>query len=192
MDAIILKNINKEGGKRSSLLSGETLPDVKDVFAIVFREESHRGIASSSSGSILNLRKVGHTVDRGFDFIEYPPGYNKNPVPKLSGFKTFNANTTSTSNENGTSLSFTNDHIMKLMSLINDIPSGTVQANMTCRDSGVNQHMTISTANMFGIIDITDLNLTVGHPNGFASQQNCRDWLGHPSDQAVDLFSICS
>ncbi|GJT60874.1 ribonuclease H-like domain-containing protein [Tanacetum coccineum] len=54
---------------------------------------------------------------------------------------------------------------MKLMSLINDIPSRTVQANVT--DSGANQHMTISTANMFGIIDITDLNLTVGHPNEY-------------------------
>ncbi|GJT32214.1 hypothetical protein Tco_0922633 [Tanacetum coccineum] len=38
---------------RSSLLSRETLPDVKDAFAIVSREESHRGIVSSSSfGSV--------------------------------------------------------------------------------------------------------------------------------------------
>lgn len=36
---------------RSSILSRETLPDVKDAFAIVSREESHRGIAFSSSGS---------------------------------------------------------------------------------------------------------------------------------------------
>ncbi|GJR18570.1 ribonuclease H-like domain-containing protein [Tanacetum coccineum] len=33
---------------RSSLLSRETLPDVKDAFAIISREESHIGIASSS------------------------------------------------------------------------------------------------------------------------------------------------
>ncbi|GJX14375.1 ribonuclease H-like domain-containing protein [Tanacetum coccineum] len=59
---------------------------------------------------------------------------------------------------------------MKLMNLINEVPSGTVQANMITMgwiiDSRANQHMTISTTNMFGIIDITDLNLTVGHPNG--------------------------
>nr|GEW47259.1 ribonuclease H-like domain-containing protein [Tanacetum cinerariifolium] len=36
----------------SSLLSREALPDVKDVFVIVSREESYRGIASSSSGSV--------------------------------------------------------------------------------------------------------------------------------------------
>ncbi|GKE64834.1 ribonuclease H-like domain-containing protein [Tanacetum coccineum] len=29
-----------------------TLPDVKDAFSIVSREESHKGIASSSSGSV--------------------------------------------------------------------------------------------------------------------------------------------
>ncbi|GKC75052.1 ribonuclease H-like domain-containing protein, partial [Tanacetum coccineum] len=71
---------------RSSLLSRENLLDVKDSFAIIFIEESHRGIASSSSGWIINSR--------------------------------------------------------------------------------ANQHMTISTDNMFGIIDISDLNLVVGHPNG--------------------------
>nr|GFB66367.1 ribonuclease H-like domain-containing protein [Tanacetum cinerariifolium]GFC03891.1 ribonuclease H-like domain-containing protein [Tanacetum cinerariifolium] len=33
---------------RNSLLSRKTLPDVKDAFAIVSREESHRGLDSSS------------------------------------------------------------------------------------------------------------------------------------------------
>nr|GFA66896.1 ribonuclease H-like domain-containing protein [Tanacetum cinerariifolium] len=37
---------------RSSLMSRETLPDVKDAFAIVSREESHRGLDSSSSGFV--------------------------------------------------------------------------------------------------------------------------------------------
>nr|GFB14954.1 ribonuclease H-like domain-containing protein [Tanacetum cinerariifolium] len=37
---------------RSSLLSRETLPNVKNAFAIVSREESHRGLDSSSSGFV--------------------------------------------------------------------------------------------------------------------------------------------
>ncbi|GJS71298.1 zf-CCHC domain-containing protein [Tanacetum coccineum] len=53
---------------------------------------------------------------------------------------------------------------MKLMSLINDVPSGNIHFDMA--DSGANQHMTMSTKNMFGIVDISDLNLTDGHPNG--------------------------
>ncbi|GKC75739.1 hypothetical protein Tco_1126513 [Tanacetum coccineum] len=165
---------------RSSLLSRQTLPDVKDSFAIIFIEESHRGIASPSSGSMskpqisgfvsktnnwsnngnkkidnkkvrnfgnnsnnngnnrgpnLNLLcknygKVGHTNDMCFDLIVYPRGYNKNPGSKQNDFKNFNANFASTSSENGATLSFTNEQIMKLMNLIIDVPSGNMQANM--------------------------------------------------------------
>ncbi|GJR61685.1 ribonuclease H-like domain-containing protein [Tanacetum coccineum] len=176
---------------RSSILSRESLPDVKDAFAIVSREKSHRGIASSSLVVSLNLRY--------FDLIGYPPGYNKNHGHKQNGFKSFNGNSASTSSENGTLLSFTNEQMMKLMNLINEVPYGNMQANMagrasffninvffninfkvffnsnsvTCKitmgwiiDSGANQHMTISAVNTLGIIDISDLNLTVGHPNG--------------------------
>nr|GEV11818.1 putative Gag-polypeptide of LTR copia-type [Tanacetum cinerariifolium] len=37
---------------RSSLLARETLPNVKDAFVIISKEESHRGITSSSFGSV--------------------------------------------------------------------------------------------------------------------------------------------
>ncbi|GKD15364.1 ribonuclease H-like domain-containing protein, partial [Tanacetum coccineum] len=40
---------------RSSLLSRETLPDVKDAFSIVSKEESHTGLASSS-GSVTKTQ----------------------------------------------------------------------------------------------------------------------------------------
>ncbi|GKB35686.1 ribonuclease H-like domain-containing protein [Tanacetum coccineum] len=81
--------------------------------------------------------KVGHTIDRYFDLISYPPGYNKNHQSKMA--------------------------IIRLLMLILLLPLMTM-ANMA--DSRANQHMTIFTTNMFGIIDIYDLNLTVGHPNG--------------------------
>ncbi|GKC05102.1 ribonuclease H-like domain-containing protein, partial [Tanacetum coccineum] len=78
-----------------------------------------------------------------FDLIGYPPS------------------------ENGATLSFTYEQIMKLMNLINDVPSGNMQANMAgwIIDSRANQYIVISTLNMFRIIDIFDLNLKVGHPN---------------------------
>ncbi|GKA85232.1 hypothetical protein Tco_0806887 [Tanacetum coccineum] len=105
---------------QSSVLSTETLPDVKDAFAIVSREEFHRRIASSSSGSIYtlgsnpdllskNYGKDGHTIDRCFDLLGYLLEYNENPGSKQNGFKTFNANFASTSSENGTTLSFANE-----------------------------------------------------------------------------------
>ncbi|GJZ61027.1 putative RNA-directed DNA polymerase, partial [Tanacetum coccineum] len=231
---------------RSSILSRENLPEVKDAFAIISREESHRGIASTSSGSLAkpqisgfvsstnnwsnngnkknnnkkfshnnpnyrgpnpnlkctNCEKTGHTADRCFDLIGYPPGYNRNPAPRPNNFRPYSANNASPL-ENGAPLSFTNEQMMKLMNLINDVPSGSntgnIQANLAGRctymnsnvlfnlnfktffntntilckaslrwiiDSGANQHMTISTINMFGIVDVSDLSLTVGHPNG--------------------------
>ncbi|GKB33590.1 ribonuclease H-like domain-containing protein [Tanacetum coccineum] len=161
---------------RSGLLSRETLPNVKDVFAINSIEESHRGIASSSSGSVskprvsgfvvesnnwtnngnkradnkkigntinsgnnkgpnpnllcTNYGKVVHTIDRCFDIISYLPGYNKNLGPKQNCSKTFNVNSASTFNEKGVTLSFTNDQIMKLINVINDVPSRYMQVNM--------------------------------------------------------------
>ncbi|GJT37651.1 putative RNA-directed DNA polymerase [Tanacetum coccineum] len=235
---------------RSSLLSRETLPDVKEAFAIISREESHRGIASSSGsvpkpqisnfvsrtifsnnnnngnkiiptsgnntfntninnrGPNLNLTcknygKVGHTIERCFDIIGYPPRYNRNSSrPGVKSTFTVNADvnqTNQTSTYSSPSLSLFNEQIMNLMSLINDMPSGSAQANMAGRasflnhnvffninfhkffnsntvlvnisigwiiDSGANQHMTVTTKNMFGVVDISDLNLTVGHPNG--------------------------
>ncbi|GKD57346.1 hypothetical protein Tco_1290733, partial [Tanacetum coccineum] len=155
-------------------LARETLPDVKDAFAIISREEYRRGIAFSSFGSVTkpqvssfvaksnswnnnrnkkidnnkrvrnstnnrgpnpnlyctNYGKVGHTVDRCFDIIGYPPGYNKNTGPKSNGTRTFNANSVSSSSEKGASLSSTNEQMIKLMNLINEEPSENVQANI--------------------------------------------------------------
>ena len=109
----------------------------------------------------------------------------------------------STSNgSNSFDNAFTKDQMLKILSLINDKPSGSANANMAgmrtqffnanvyfnlhfkrffCAqtssykynvsmgwiiDSGANQHLTVSTNNMFNVIDISGLNLTVGHPNG--------------------------
>ncbi|GJY21253.1 ribonuclease H-like domain-containing protein [Tanacetum coccineum] len=102
---------------RSSLLTREILPEVRDAFLIIAREESHRGISSSSvkaekpqasvfvartndnkrnnnnsnwnngnsSGNgnrgdynnllCKNCGLKGHTIERCFEIIGYPPGF---------------------------------------------------------------------------------------------------------------------
>ncbi|GKD14566.1 ribonuclease H-like domain-containing protein, partial [Tanacetum coccineum] len=137
LDGTCLKSTyaNSDPLSNHSLLSRETIPDVKDAFAIISREESHRGIAFSSS-SPMTKPQVGHTVDRCFDIIGYPPGYNKNPGPKHNGPRTFNANSVFSSSKKGASLSFTNKQMMKLMNLINKAPSRSVQANMAGHPNG--------------------------------------------------------
>ncbi|GJZ17253.1 putative RNA-directed DNA polymerase [Tanacetum coccineum] len=124
-----------------------------------------------SIGPIMctNYEKTGHTADRCFDLIGYPPGYNRNPAPRPNNFRPYSANNASPL-ENGATLSFTNEQMMKLMNLINDVPLEGNTGKYTkliwrvlrwIIDSGANQHMTISTINMFGIVDVSDLSLTV-------------------------------
>ncbi|GJS31762.1 putative RNA-directed DNA polymerase [Tanacetum coccineum] len=257
---------------RSSLLTQTELPDVKDAFVIVCREESHRGLGSTSgvlkpqvssfvaktndnfkgqnrnnnnfknqnatnrnqsnnynnnnsgtnrtqynSLSCQNCGMKGHTIDRCFEIIGYPPGFKKNSNGNFgnNNNKAFpnNNNRGGSSNnveiqtQNGPS-PFTTDQISKLMSLIGEKENSGVHANMAgisfsffnanvffnnhfykffnanvqvngvtynfgwIIDSGANQHITNSTKNMTNVIDISDLNITVGHPNGTIAKIN--------------------
>ncbi|GKB32224.1 ribonuclease H-like domain-containing protein, partial [Tanacetum coccineum] len=123
-----------------------------------------------------NYGLKGHTVDRCFELIGYPPGFKRNPNLKpINGFNNTKSNNVEFkrgnvgSNKSKTSVgtvSFTNDQVMKLMSLLNERSSSTTQANM----AGANQHITNNTKNMFNIVDVSELKLTVGHPNGTLAQ----------------------
>ncbi|GKC56890.1 ribonuclease H-like domain-containing protein [Tanacetum coccineum] len=70
------------------------------------------------------------------------------------------------------SSSFTHDQIKKLLCLINENSSGSIHANMADHylgwiiDSGANQHLTVLTVGMSNVIDISNLKITVGYPNG--------------------------
>ncbi|GKC93183.1 ribonuclease H-like domain-containing protein, partial [Tanacetum coccineum] len=240
---------------RTTLLIRDPLPDVKDAYATVFREESHRGIpetskaidtkmnATSFAAKSYNQNKRGntnnfnrnnnrgngpnhfnrgpnpnlvckncgftaHTIERCYELIGYPPGYKKGPnASKQNVFKpNFNANCdTKGSDKQATTCnsptSFTTKQMQKLLNLINDTSSRNTQANMAGRisffngnawfnvnfskfycgntkflvktitlgwiiDSGANQHLTTSTIGMINIVDISNLNITVGYPNG--------------------------
>ncbi|GJS81971.1 ribonuclease H-like domain-containing protein [Tanacetum coccineum] len=212
---------------RSSILTREILPEAKDAFIIISREESHRGIPASSvkvekpqvsafvsktndnnrkrnsgnwsdsNSSIANRGNYhsllcknyglkGHTIDRCFEIIRYPPGFKRNP--NLQTASNFNNNRSNNADARGgfmgnndlksstRRLSLSNEQMLKLMSLLNDKSSTTTNANMAVNgvnyqlgwiiDSGANQHMTNDTKNMFNLVDVSDLKLTVGHPNG--------------------------
>ncbi|GJR13371.1 ribonuclease H-like domain-containing protein [Tanacetum coccineum] len=57
---------------------------------------------------------------------------------------------------------FTFEQMQKLLSLINDNTTGSVDANM----AGANQQLTVSTVRMFDVIDITSLKIIVDDLNG--------------------------
>ncbi|GJT06568.1 putative RNA-directed DNA polymerase, partial [Tanacetum coccineum] len=137
----------------------------------------------------------GHTADRCFELIGYPPSFKKN---NNNGFNknASSSNSVSGSKDHSTSNSFTDDQFKKLMALISDKSgSSSMPANIAgincvisfCSsrffnhnsnirsyklyvgwiiDSGASQHMTYTVLNMFNLVEVSDLNMTVGHPNG--------------------------
>ncbi|GJW30850.1 ribonuclease H-like domain-containing protein [Tanacetum coccineum] len=169
-----------------SVLLTRALPEVKDAYTNVSREESHRGILESSgvSDSKLNATsfaaksfnnnrrnfnnntknnrgftqnnnvnrglnpnlncknygKVGHTIDRCFEIVGFPPGFKRNSnVVKQN----FNANIEVKLNDKQSSSSspfsgFTSEQMQKLLSLINDSPSSSIHANMVGKASFFN------------------------------------------------------
>ncbi|GJZ12978.1 putative RNA-directed DNA polymerase, partial [Tanacetum coccineum] len=177
---------------RSTILAKEPLPNVKDAFYVVSREESHRGLhpGSSSSSKIQhaafiaktnnannfnksvngnnnnnanrgpnpnrlckNYGLIGHTIERCYEIIGYPAGFKRNP------------NLSSTSGS--ISSSFTNEQMVKLLSLINEKPTHVANIYFGMElTRGANQHMTDSTKNMFNVVDVSSLMFTVGYPNG--------------------------
>ncbi|GJU59150.1 ribonuclease H-like domain-containing protein [Tanacetum coccineum] len=88
----------------------------------------------------------GHTADRCFELVGYPPNFKKN---SNNGFNrnTASSNVVSGNKDHSTSNSFTDDQFKKLMALISD-KSGTssIPANVA--------------------VEVSNLNMTVGHPNG--------------------------
>ncbi|GJV50027.1 putative RNA-directed DNA polymerase [Tanacetum coccineum] len=182
---------------RSNLLSRDPLPSIKFAFAVISREESHKNASSGNTApkphasafvakgsdfkknnnfrgpnpnlTCTNCGKIGHTVERCYDIIGYPPGYNKPKNQSSSGGQ--NKRVESSNNvvafekpKYGAPLSFTNEQMLRLMNLINEKPAPSFHANMA--DSGANQHMTISEKFLHNIVDISNLGLIVGHPNG--------------------------
>ncbi|GJY04161.1 ribonuclease H-like domain-containing protein [Tanacetum coccineum] len=130
-----------------------------------------------------NYCLIGHTVERYYELIGYPARFKRNPNlsrQSRNNNKRFNANCEVDQSVPSTfgslSSSFANEQMVKLLSLINEnLPlllichSKSDMYNVTLEwiiDSGANQQMTDSTRNMFNVVDIFSLMLTVGHPNG--------------------------
>ncbi|GJV52184.1 ribonuclease H-like domain-containing protein [Tanacetum coccineum] len=122
----------------------------------------------------------GHTIDRCFEIIGYPPGFKRNPNLKPSG--NFNNNKTNFVDTKGTfvsnndvktyvgTVSLTNEQCVFNQNLFRFFCANLKINGVNYHfgwiiDSGANQHMTNSSEKMFDLVNISELNLTVGHPN---------------------------
>ncbi|GJZ48986.1 leucine-rich repeat protein [Tanacetum coccineum] len=90
-----------------------------------------------------NCGLKGHTIERCFEIIGYPPGFKRNPNLKVNG--TFNNNKSNNADLKRKSvetndlkttagtLSFTHEQVVKLMNLLNDKSGSTAHANMAAK-----------------------------------------------------------
>ncbi|GJS94954.1 ribonuclease H-like domain-containing protein [Tanacetum coccineum] len=152
----------------------------------------------------LSLKNDMPPRDKCFEIIGFPQGFKRNFNFNF-GKQSFNANVDVKMNDKSSSSSqssgFTADQMQKLLSMINDKPSGSIHANMAGRTSffnenvwfninfskhfyanyslsmttitmgwiinyGTNQHLTVLTVGMYNIVDISEIKIIVGHPNG--------------------------
>ncbi|XP_071712853.1 uncharacterized protein [Rutidosis leptorrhynchoides] len=172
---------------RSNILLRDSVLDVKEAYAIISREESHKGISVDKTGKTQasafvaqsnntfnkagnnsenyqnnnynrsqnqtlkckKCNKLGHTIDRCFEIIGYPPSFRRrvsgNQHNVNSGNKSYANNSVSNKDDsvsvNSAPASLTQDQLMKLLSLIND--------NATSVDASANMAGTFVNHNVF-------------------------------------------
>ncbi|GJY85713.1 hypothetical protein Tco_0499739 [Tanacetum coccineum] len=150
---------------RSSTLSRDPLPDVRNAYATISSEESHRVIASSMSDSSQRTQTAA--------FASNAPNrtvfQREKKWTKPKGKSVSNNSVSGSSSSSG----FTDEQLSTLITLIKDnsVSGKSVQANMAVGsrkivDSGANQHMTDSDKGLYNVHDISHLKIKVGHPNG--------------------------
>ncbi|GJZ09610.1 ribonuclease H-like domain-containing protein [Tanacetum coccineum] len=148
---------------RSTLLTTNPLPTVKEAFSPLLRDESHRNIHCGSSGVKSNPSLVckhcnmnGHTLESCFELIGYPPNFKRrNNTSQNSNNVSVSGKTVDSSA--GVSYTLTSDQYKRMISLL---------------DSGTSQHMTFTTTLLFNIIDVSHLDITVAHLNGTKAKVN--------------------
>ncbi|GJY03526.1 putative RNA-directed DNA polymerase [Tanacetum coccineum] len=127
------------------------------------KEESHRGSSSSSSGTKSQVSVFAAKGPNNNNYNRKNQN-NKNPNVVCSNPKCCLTVASSSEVPTSANTQFTVEQMQQLLNLINSKPGKYGQTNMA--DSGANQHMVTSLDNLENIVDISDLNLQIDHPNG--------------------------
>ncbi|GJY13036.1 hypothetical protein Tco_0382345 [Tanacetum coccineum] len=110
-----------------------------------------------------NCGKVGHTIDRCFEIVGFPPGNKRNTNIVKQGFS---ANTKVKLNDKISSSSLSSGFTSEQMFYYanSKLYAQTITLGWII-DLGANQHLTVSTVGMFNVMNITSLKIPVSHPN---------------------------
>ncbi|KAJ0484991.1 putative RNA-directed DNA polymerase [Helianthus annuus] len=204
---------------RTNLLTRDPLPSVKVAFSVISREESHRMSSTGSKvqnvsivskpnqsfdprkkgsrGSNIVLKcthcnMLGHTVDRCFEIIGYPPGFKRRANNNNQSNKVNMANGNKTNSVNGMSssvgssgLPFTSEQIAKLLSLVGE-KSGSESQNQNDSSS---KRILMSGRQDCGLYFVGNSgNLMHTCFNSVIKSSTWHSRLGHPSDQVLAVL----
>ncbi|KAJ0913978.1 putative RNA-directed DNA polymerase [Helianthus annuus] len=220
---------------RTNLLTRETFPSVKVAYSVVSREESHRLTSSGSKGQNVSFASksnqsfeskkktsnqrgpnpalkcthcnmLGHTVDRCFELIGYPPNFRKrtnNTSGKASVNSKSYAAVGSSSGMTTSGLPFTPEQIAKLLNLVGDkstnvASSGVESTNIGGESCFVNSGISCSSSMFFeGIMSwIVDSGASQHMVNSDKDMFNTIDVsdfdlkVGHPNGTNVKVLKI--
>ncbi|GJY48322.1 hypothetical protein Tco_0438278 [Tanacetum coccineum] len=166
-----------------------SLTPFKAAFTVVSGEESHRNATSVGATKPTATAFVAKTFDNKRRFNNNNnrgSGSNTNsnnrelndirprPVSSNNASASADVHSNNVSSNNATTsnshVSLFNEQLARLMSLLNDNGVFNCLCNMASLrwivDSGANQHMIVSTKFLLNVAEISNLGLTVGHPNG--------------------------
>nr|GEX12435.1 ribonuclease H-like domain-containing protein [Tanacetum cinerariifolium] len=172
---------------------------------------------TNSNLSCMDCSMIGHTIERCYELIGYPLSFKKvnNPIKKTSFKQNFNANSYVKTNDKQQSAesmaSFFNANVWfninfsKYFYGNNNMYVKTITLGWII-NSGANQHLSVSTVGMFNIVDISNLKIAMGHPNGtLATVSHVGNLkltknvimydvlvvhrLGHPADQVLAVLN---
>ncbi|KAJ0463519.1 putative RNA-directed DNA polymerase [Helianthus annuus] len=204
---------------RTNLLTRDPLPSVKVAFSVISREESHRMSSTGSKvqnvsfvskpnqsfdprkkgsrGSNIVLKcthcnMLGHTVDRCFEIIGYPPRFKRRANNNNQSNKVNMANGNKTNSVNGMSssvgssgLPFTSEQIAKLLSLVGE-KSGSESQNQNDSSS---KRILMSGRQDCGLYFVGNSgNLMHTCFNSVIKSSTWHSRLGHPSDQVLAVL----
>ncbi|GKB64306.1 hypothetical protein Tco_0920492, partial [Tanacetum coccineum] len=150
-------------GIRSNILTREPLPLVKATFVVVSSEESHKNATTiRATKPTATAFVIGYTVDRCFELVGYvKKNFNANtrPVSSNNASASADVHSNNVSRNNATTsnshVSLSNEQLSRLTSLLNDNGVSTTNANMA-----------VNAKFLINLVDISNLGLTVSHPNG--------------------------
>ncbi|GJS12476.1 ribonuclease H-like domain-containing protein [Tanacetum coccineum] len=165
---------------RSSILSRETLPDVRSAYATISNEESHRVAVGSIDGSFQRNQASSFVSNVLYsqNFQRNNQNFNVGPSKPNNvnnnrqgrGFGLINNRPSGGSGlvcENNGFNRHTIDRCFKIIGYPVDF--GKRKSGQNFKKQGANQHMTYSYKELDNVVDISHLKIKVEHPNGTES-----------------------